>query len=82
MTPEELRERLADTIQSFTDYARPEALDLADAALAVVREALREPTPAMCSAANLRPLNSEGFYKEWNPWRAMFAASALGGGHE
>lgn len=76
MTREELREELREAVARalVTEYTRDQRRHPTDRD----REALREPTPAMCSAANLRPLNSEGFYKEWNPWRAMLAASPLG----
>jgi hypothetical protein len=51
----------------------------ADAALAAVREALREPSEAML-AAGYAARSDDALTEEI--WRAMFAASALGGGDE
>jgi hypothetical protein len=53
-------------------------IDQADAALAVVREALREPTREMMAARQTSLVSSDPAAE----WRAMFAASPLGGGDE
>jgi hypothetical protein len=76
MTPDELRKAVATALE-FELREGPDAC--ADTALAVVREALREPTMAM----------EKHGYDTWcdhgtwrDIWRAMFAKSALGGGDE
>ena len=94
MTPEHqaLREAVAETLRlraygpngpavAFREAGEPhrrEWLARADAVLLVVREALREPTEAMADA----PPEFPSYWCE-RIWRAMLAASALGGpGHD
>lgn len=95
MTPDKLREAVARAISAshfkWERDVEPEVWDvhrhMADAALRVVREALREPSEAMLTAG-LSPLwNMSGSEPQGEDatetWRAMLAASALGGpGHE
>lgn len=88
MTPEELREAVARAIEPAliraaiqiqkNDFAGtlPLSQEVADAAIATVREALREPTAAMWRAGLRQLLNGDGGREIW---RAMLAASALGG---
>jgi hypothetical protein len=79
MTPDELREAVARAIEDADQTLRPLPewrLAVADAALAVVREALREPTHKMLTASYFGDNAQE-------MWVAMLAASPLGGpGHE
>lgn len=95
MTPDQLREVVARAISAVeingpaTDWEvwLPEA----DAALAVVREALREPCGRMIyqgGAASDHPTtflggpSYEGKTKAARVWRAMLASSALGVSHD
>lgn len=87
MTPEELREKVARAIgSSLLDGALHfdwrVHLEEADAALSVVREALREPTPEMLEAVGRRDDqafawgNAHGATFE-ELWAVALAASAL-----
>lgn len=83
MTYEELREAVAEAIDGAASSANYFAQ--ADAALATVREALREPSEEMQRAAGRRlvraPRADDTIYAA--TWRTMLAASPLGGpGHE
>ena len=80
MTPDELREAVARAMPEVLGPTH--RLILADAALAVVREALRKPTKAMLRAA---AEDEDGWRRMPYPevrhalhWRAMLAASPLG----
>ena len=81
MTPDELREAVARAIESADQTLRPLPewrLAMADAALSTVREALQQPTPEMLLAWARLQNDASAI----DDWRAMLAASALGGGHE
>jgi hypothetical protein len=90
MTPAELREKVARAIESADQTLRPLPewrLAMADAALAVVREAMREPTPEMLKAAHREEdlcaiHNYGGSPRVEDTWAIMLAASPLGGGDE
>ena len=94
MTYDELREAVARAMNEAALKARTENPDIpdeeydavqADAALATVYEALREPSEEMQRAAGRRlawaPRADDTLYAA--AWRTMLAASPLGGpGHE
>lgn len=91
MTPDELSEAVARALVEEDQYLRGMdewSLAMADAALAVVREALREPMPEMLKAAHHEEdqcaiHNYGGSPRVEDIWRVMFDKSALGGpGHE
>jgi erythromycin esterase-like protein len=81
MSPAELRKAVARAIVTaygFPNEAPHEADFLAaDAALAVVREAMRDPTQAMLQSCLDRNGSDDDLYTQI--WRAMLAASPLGG---
>jgi hypothetical protein len=90
MTREELREAVARAIDNADQTLRPLPewrLALADAALAAVRDALREPTMEMLKAAHHEEEqcaihNYGGSPRVEDIWAIMLAASSLGGGDE
>ncbi len=84
MTHDELREAVARTLclqfygtewDVTSVFRRTICFGMADAALAVVREALREPTSEMWEEGSR-------WITPKHIWPAMLAASALGGGDE
>jgi hypothetical protein len=85
MTPEELREKVARAIAchheeagcvgTFPCGALCSCVQDAEAALAVVREAMREPSREMVIAALDRPASDDLMY--YGVWTAMLAASPL-----
>jgi hypothetical protein len=87
MTPEELREKVARAMfarsplysglqwEAVNPLTRDMWLGDADAALAVVREAMREPSREMVIAALDRPASDDLMY--YGVWTAMLAASPL-----
>jgi hypothetical protein len=94
MTPEELREAVARTLcdeadfDPDTDWNLPSFLRKADAVIATVRGALRVPSEGMLhqgGASSDHPSvfmggpSYGGKTKAERIWRAMFAASPLGG---
>jgi hypothetical protein len=85
MTPDELREAVARALPEYLGTMN--RLLLADAALAVVREALREPSVDMLKAAHHEEdqcaiHNYGGSPRVEDIWAIMLAASSLGGGDE
>jgi hypothetical protein len=85
MPPAELLEAVARALPEYLGTMN--RLLLADAALAIVREALREPSEAMLDgywhqAGESREMRPRTHVSARHYWRAMFAASALGGGDE
>lgn len=89
MTPAELREavaramwsaRWAGDLADAVPSARQGYYEIADAALRVVREAMREATPAMCAAWECSViLGPHASFEELakRDWAAMFAVSPL-----
>ncbi len=73
MTHADLREAVAQAVSAFLHG--PEKYEVAEAALAVVAEAMREPSVAMNEAAyGQSNLNYDAVA---DVWRAMLAASPL-----
>lgn len=83
MTPAELREKVARAISDATLDWADDPVEIwdshrmaADAALAVVRAAMREPDAGMLDACLTRDATEDDLYMAI--WRAMFDASPLG----
>ena len=91
MTKDELREAVAKALclqfygtewDATPEFRQDFSRGMADAALTVVREALREPTRVMIVAAmGYEPVDFSNTGCACD-WRAMLAASPLGGGDE
>ena len=86
MTEQELVEKVAIAI-SGAPFPTTRSLNKARAALSVIREALREPTPAMLGAAwnadelhckDCGILSLDQFACGYDHWKAMIAASPIG----